>query len=80
MSNPGKAVYFENLDGLRFIAFICVFIQHAFLLVTYQLHFNHSPFSLVSHFFLFSGETGVSFFFCAKRFSNHLFAAGRKTV
>jgi peptidoglycan/LPS O-acetylase OafA/YrhL len=40
-TDKGKAVYFENLDGLRFFAFLAVFISHATLFLGYS---NNSPF------------------------------------
>lgn len=61
-----KKSYFENLDGLRFIAFLSVFIAHCFLFSQYKIA---SPVGnkIVGHFFL-NGDLGVNFFFVLSGF------------
>lgn len=65
MSETNK-VFFPNLEGLRFLAFFVVFINHATGSLGYN---NHSEsFGFVrSHFFL-NGNLGVSFFFVLSGF------------
>jgi peptidoglycan/LPS O-acetylase OafA/YrhL len=61
-----KPVYFENLDGLRFFAFLAVFISHASLFIGYN---NESAFWLViKRYILVNGDIGVSFFFVLSGF------------
>ncbi len=61
-----KSVYFENLDGLRFFAFLAVFISHATLFLGYS---NLSPtFYWIKKNILVNGDVGVSFFFVLSGF------------
>ncbi|MEI6042445.1 MAG: acyltransferase [bacterium] len=64
--NHHKPLYFENLDGLRFIAFFAVFISHASLFLGYD---NNSYFyQLFKKYILVNGDVGVSFFFVLSGF------------
>lgn len=58
--------YFENLDGLRFLAFLSVFIAHCFLFIPFKIS-SHTGNRLVSHLFL-NGDLGVNFFFVLSGF------------
>jgi peptidoglycan/LPS O-acetylase OafA/YrhL len=61
-----KPVYFENLDGLRFFAFLAVFISHASLFLGYN---NESNLWLgIKKYILINGDVGVSFFFVLSGF------------
>ena len=63
-----KKVFFPNLDGLRFIAFALVFLQHAFYHLFKQFDNGHLiQKSLLSSFFL-AGGTGVQIFFVLSGF------------
>lgn len=63
-----KKVFFPNLDGLRFIAFALVFLQHAFYHLFKQFDNGHLiQKSLLSSFFL-GGGTGVQIFFVLSGF------------
>jgi peptidoglycan/LPS O-acetylase OafA/YrhL len=63
-----KKVFFPNLDGLRFIAFALVFLQHAFYSSFKQFeNGNIVQKSLLSSFFL-GGGTGVQIFFVLSGF------------
>jgi peptidoglycan/LPS O-acetylase OafA/YrhL len=56
-----SAVYFENLDALRFFAFFAVFLQHIF---KNSSHFDNEP---ISRCFM-NGNLGVNFFFVLSGF------------
>lgn len=58
--------YFENLDGLRFLAFLIVFISHVILFI--GLPSANPSVQLFSHYFLVNGEVGVTFFFVLSGF------------
>lgn len=61
-----QPLYFENLDGLRFFAFLAVFISHASLFLGYN---NNFPvFVLIKNYILINGDIGVSFFFVLSGF------------
>lgn len=64
--NKEKAVYFENLDGLRFFAFLAVFISHATLFLGYNN--NSTFFNSIRKYILINGDIGVSFFFVLSGF------------
>ncbi|MES2213589.1 MAG: acyltransferase [Patescibacteria group bacterium] len=58
--------YFENLDGLRFFAFLTVLVSHAALFLGYE---NSSRvFSYITSYILVNGDVGVSFFFVLSGF------------
>ena len=58
-------VYFENLDGLRFIAFFLVFVQHCFAL---DLNISNNYIHALREGALSAGDVGVSFFFVLSGF------------
>ncbi len=58
--------YFENLDGLRFLAFFSVFISHCFVFLGYK-NASHIGDRIISHFFI-HGDLGVNFFFVLSGF------------
>jgi peptidoglycan/LPS O-acetylase OafA/YrhL len=62
-----KRIYFENLDGLRFLCFLSVFLFHSF-----HTEFNELEITPVYHFVkkgLFgNGNIGVNFFFVLSGF------------
>lgn len=61
-----KSVYFKNLDGLRFIAFLSVFISHASLFL--GLNSDSTVFNGIRKHILINGDVGVSFFFVLSGF------------
>ncbi len=63
--NSGK-IYFKNLDALRFLAFLSVFISHIALFFGYVS--NGPYFDFIKKFFLIHGDLGVSFFFVLSGF------------
>lgn len=68
MSAHKKNVYFPNLDALRFIAFLLVFLQHS--LYNAFRHFEHNNYLLdrIIAFFFLAGGTGVQIFFVLSGF------------
>jgi len=60
-------VFFPNLDGLRFIAFFLVYLQHGFGMLAGQVS-NNSLVSAFAHRILACGWAGVSFFFVLSGF------------
>lgn len=59
-------VYFHNLDGLRFLAFLSVFVSHAVLFFGYN---NDSQiFNNLKRLFFVNGDLGVIFFFVLSGF------------
>jgi peptidoglycan/LPS O-acetylase OafA/YrhL len=65
IKNSSK-IYFENLDGLRFFAFLVVFVSHAALFLGYNA--TSTTFSLIKKYVLVNGDAGVSFFFVLSGF------------
>ena len=61
-----KKTHFENLDALRFFAFLSVFISHIALFLGYES--NNSSFDFIKKGFLIHGDLGVSFFFVLSGF------------
>lgn len=55
-------VFFSNLDGLRFISFISVFLFHVYLLLFSKYLQDSRPY-YVSKWLFQNGEIGVNFFF-----------------
>jgi len=72
-----KKVYFENLNGLRFIAFLTVFVGHIFVFTKFKIE---SPLaeSIVGHFFLHA-DLGVNFFFVLSGFLITFLVLNEKT-
>lgn len=64
-TNPSPR-YFQNLDGLRFFAFLVVFISHATLFLGYKN--NSNTFSIIERYVLVNGDIGVAFFFVLSGF------------
>ncbi len=62
LKEAGSRVFFPNLDGLRFIAFLFVFLSHTLLRMVATLDLQES---FLKRFLvtIASGETGVSIFF-----------------
>jgi len=58
--------YFHNLDGLRFFAFLSVFISHIVLFLGY--HNESLFFTKFKQLFLVQGDLGVNFFFVLSGF------------
>lgn len=63
-----KSTYFENLDGLRTVAFLLVFLQHSFLSWTSRLTPTQRPSNPFFDFIAGSGGLGVSVFFVLSGF------------
>ena len=61
-----RKTYFENLDALRFFAFLSVFISHIALFLGYES--NNPSFEFIKKGFLIHGDLGVSFFFVLSGF------------
>ncbi len=63
----GEKVYFKNLDGIRTLAFLMVFLQHGF---THTYELLHIKNDVVNRVFQIasSGGTGVSLFFVLSGF------------
>jgi peptidoglycan/LPS O-acetylase OafA/YrhL len=59
-------IFFPNLDGLRFIAFLSVFINHAAGCLNYKN--NHKYYQFVRDRILLSGDMGVNLFFVLSGF------------
>lgn len=61
-------VFFPNLDGLRFIAFFVVFLDHGFVRVSDTLRQSGSVAAIIAEGIFGSGGLGVSFFFVLSGF------------
>lgn len=61
-----RVIFFENLDGLRFFAFLAVFLKHSFHTEIDIIH-QDPFFSFVSNFWN-NGGLGVNFFFVLSGF------------
>ena len=71
-------VYFHNLDGLRFLAFLSVFVSHAVLFFGYNN--DSDQFNLLKKLFFVNGDLGVIFFFVLSGFLlTYLFFQEKKT-
>lgn len=66
MSKSQTKPFFENLDALRFFAFLTVFISHAVLFLGYES--SSQTFLWFKKYILTSGDLGVSFFFVLSGF------------
>jgi len=60
-------VYFENLDGLRFISFLSVFLFHSFH-TNFDYIKNSSGYAFVKYGLFKNGNLGVNFFFVLSGF------------
>ncbi len=70
-ANPASRtkVFFPNLDGLRFISFLVVFLHHCYLSFFSYLQ-SSSPLAFKIQSFLFKyGTLGVNFSLCSVAFS-----------
>jgi peptidoglycan/LPS O-acetylase OafA/YrhL len=63
---PSTKVFFPNLNGLRFVAFFAVFVNHAVNSLDYKN--NSSNFNYIKKNFLQNGDLGVDFFFVLSGF------------
>lgn len=62
-----KKIYFENLDGLRFLCFLSVFFYHSFY--TEYTYISSAPlYQLVKRDIFGNGNLGVNFFFVLSGF------------
>ena len=62
-----KKIFFPNLDGLRFVAFMMVFVWHA-LKAPFDLLHIENPFVQKFFYYFLNGKTGVSIFFVLSGF------------
>ncbi|MBN8696192.1 MAG: acyltransferase [Bacteroidetes bacterium] len=61
-----KKIFFPNLDGLRFVAFFLVFVNHAVNNLGYKS--TNPKVELFRYKYLLNGDLGVSFFFVLSGF------------
>ncbi len=61
-----NGIYFENLDGLRFIAFLSIFLHHG--IYTQSQDVAQSPVFKATEFLTAPSYLGVPFFFCLSGF------------
>lgn len=66
MLNTKRGTYFENLDGLRFIAFFLVFLRHYFDFSSYKP--SSGAENLLLENFAMNGRLGVNLFFVLSGF------------
>lgn len=64
--NRPATVSFPNLDGLRFLAFLAVFVSHSMNLLGYAS--QHAGFNFARDYLLLNGDLGVNFFFVLSGF------------
>jgi peptidoglycan/LPS O-acetylase OafA/YrhL len=62
---PNEKIYFKNLDTIRFIAALMVFLQHALRPIIDRLPI-HNTLLKYSVMLITNGAFGVSIFFCFK--------------
>lgn len=62
-----KKVYFENLDGLRFLCFLSVFFYHSFYTESTYVQ-QHDVYRFFKFFLWKNGNLGVNFFFVLSGF------------
>lgn len=62
-----KKIYFQNLDGLRFLCFLSVFLFHSFYTENIYLQ-NTTVYQLVKNRLFVNGNIGVNFFFVLSGF------------
>ncbi len=63
----GKRIYFENLDGLRFICFALIFFYHGFA-TEYQYIVEDPTYHFLKYELFSNGNLGVNFFFVLSGF------------
>jgi peptidoglycan/LPS O-acetylase OafA/YrhL len=66
LTNQSTKNYFQNLDGMRFLAFFAVFVHHAATNLGY--YSPHKSWDYAKKNFLQNGDLGVSFFFVLSGF------------
>lgn len=62
-----KRIYFENLDGLRFVCFVLIFFYHSFS-TDYQYIIDSPSYQFVKYDLFKNGNLGVNFFFVLSGF------------
>ena len=62
-----KHIYFENLDGLRFLCFLSIFFYHSFYTELSELKTN-PIYRFIEHDLFGNGDIGVNFFFVLSGF------------
>ncbi len=62
-----KKIYFENLDALRFICFLTVFLYHSFYTEKIEI-LNNSTYHFIKKKIFYNGDLGVNFFFVLSGF------------
>ena len=62
-----KKIYFENLDGLRFLCFLSVFFFHSFH-TEYAYIKNTETYNFIKFSVFGNGNLGVNFFFVLSGF------------
>lgn len=65
--NEQKKLYFENLDGLRFISFLLVFLFHSFYTTNTEI-LNSDTYIFITKRLFANGNLGVNFFFVLSGF------------
>jgi peptidoglycan/LPS O-acetylase OafA/YrhL len=66
MAKKGK-IFFENLDGLRFLSFLVVFLYHSFFTENTEI-LNSNTYDFITHRLFANGNLGVNFFFVLSGF------------
>jgi peptidoglycan/LPS O-acetylase OafA/YrhL len=67
MINDNKKIFFENLDGLRFLSFLSVFLFHSFYTESIEVKGN-STYVIITTGLFGNGNLGVNFFFVLSGF------------
>lgn len=67
MVNGSKRVYFENLNGLRFLCFLSLFFFHSFH-TEFDYILQDATYQFVKHRLFGNGNLGVNFFFVLSGF------------
>jgi peptidoglycan/LPS O-acetylase OafA/YrhL len=74
-----KSIYFENLDGLRFLCFLSVFLFHFFTL-DYPDFKDNKLFNFIAKDIFRNGNLGVNFFFVLSGFLITYLLIGEKII
>lgn len=74
-----KKIYFENLDGLRFISFLLVFLFHSFYTTNTEI-LQSDLYGFVTKRLFANGNLGVNFFFVLSGFLITYLLLNEKTV